>query len=93
MAMPCMSECDRCLSQCIRVLLWYVFVSETLYVYTTSWHSKEHWMFSAASVFLFLGLCLCQHDKFQMSIHRMMNLGEGVGALYKNFDRVLIWGS
>ena len=32
-------------------------------------------MFSAASVRLFVCLCVCQHDNFQTSKHRMTKLG------------------
>ena len=46
-------------------------------------------MFSAASVCLFVGLCVCQHNNFRMSKHSMIKIGgRGVGALYKNLDKV-----
>ena len=32
-------------------------------------------MFSAATVCLFVCLCVCQHDNFRMSEHGMMKLG------------------
>ena len=41
--------------------------------YPTSWRSEQRWMFSAASVCLFV----CQHDDFRTSKHRMMKLGGG----------------
>ena len=54
-------------------------------------------MFSAASVCLWVGLCVCgfvcQHDNYRTSKHRMMKLGGGVGALHKNFGRTRIWVS
>jgi len=35
-------------------------------------------------------LFVSQHDNFRTSKHKLMNLG--VAALYKNLDRVRIWG-
>ena len=58
--------------------------------YRTLYRSEERWMFSAASVCSFVGLCVCQHDNFKTSRHRRWNLG--VDALYKNLGRVRIWG-
>jgi len=36
--------------------------------------SVERWMFSVASVCLFVCGCFCQHDNFRTSKHRMMKL-------------------
>jgi len=43
-------------------------------------------MLSAAFVCLFVCLCVCQHDNFPVSKHRMMKL-----ALYKSLGRVRMW--
>ena len=50
-------------------------------------------MFSVASVCLFVCVCVCvcQHDNCRTNKQKMMKLG--IGVLYKNLDRVRIWGS
>ena len=45
--------------------------NQQVYFYPTSYRSEERWVFSAASVCLFV----CQHDNFRTSKHRMMKLG------------------